>query len=89
MSPRPRRTATRTVVPYERKLKTHTSVLRTVVASARPPSGIRPEMADDGGVGEHVHGLDQQRAERRDGDREDPPIEPVEAPHPHTLIERR
>ncbi len=41
-SPRPRRTATRTVVPYERKLNTHTTVFSTVEARARPPRGTVP-----------------------------------------------
>jgi hypothetical protein len=35
-------------------------------------------MSDDGGVGEVVEGLHQQRAECRHGEGDDPPIEGVE-----------
>ena len=72
-SPAPNRRAARPVVPYAISVPSQAAADMTVPLTATAASGTPAEVADDGGVDQHVERLGGQHHERRQGQRGDPP----------------
>jgi hypothetical protein len=57
----------------------------TAPATASPPSGVGTEVADDGGIDEHVERLDREHAERGERQPQDLAVVDAAMVHPHEV----